>query len=114
MITKAILELNACVNTLYNLRTSSCALHYVYYDHICCDRFEGMAGRMFEARKYYDMRAILQKATDYTASQIYSMDELNAFIEKYLEKNKKKSIEIPLKKCNPFRNILRHGHRKIS
>ena len=87
MITKAILELNACVNTLYYLRTSSCALHYVYYDHICCDRFEGMAGRMFKARKYYDMRAILQKATDYTAGQIYSMDELNVFIEDYLKKN---------------------------
>ena len=94
MITKAIFELNACVNALYGLRTSSCALHQIYYQHLCCDRYEGMADRIFKARECYEMRDILRKATDQTAGLIYSTLELDAFIENYLKEN---NIIIPNK-----------------
>lgn len=94
MVSKAIFELNACVNALHKLRTSSCALHQIYYLHICCDRYEGMADRIFKASECYEMRAILRKVTDNTAGQIYSTIELDAFIEDYLKKN---SVIIPNK-----------------
>lgn len=87
MITKATLELNAYVNALYDLRTSGWAINHVYYSIICHDRIRCLADKVFKARLNYEMRTILQKATNYTAGQIYSELELYAFIEDYLKKN---------------------------
>lgn len=89
MITKATLELNACVNALRILRKNSRSLRsgYYFYKVICHNRSKYLANQIFKARECYEMRAILEKVTDHTAGQIYSTSELDIFIEDYLKKN---------------------------
>lgn len=88
-ISKATLELNACVNALHILRTNSRSLRngYYIYKTICHNRSKYLANQIFKARECYEMRVILRKVTDHTAGQIYSTDEQNVFIEDYLKKN---------------------------
>lgn len=85
MITKAILELNACVNALRSLRTSRS--NHVFYNIVCHNRSKRLADQIFKTYKRHEMRAILEKVTDHTAGQIYSTSELDIFIEDYLKKN---------------------------
>lgn len=94
MITKAILELNACTNALRSLRTSGWAMGHVYYNTVCHNRSKYLADQIFKSRECYEMRAILRKVTDHTAGQIYSTIELDAFIENYLKEN---SVIVPNK-----------------
>lgn len=87
MISKATLELNACINALHSLRTSDRGLSRGYYNNICHNRSKHLANQVFKAYECYEMRAILRKVTDHTAGQIYSTSELDVFIEDYLKKN---------------------------
>lgn len=85
MITKATLELNACVNALRSLRTSRS--NHVFYNIVCHNHSKRLPDQIFKAYERHEMRTILQKATNYTAGQIYSTSELDVFIEDYLKKN---------------------------
>lgn len=89
MITKAILELNACVNALCTLRTSGWIVEKSNYLAICKGRTRFLARDIFSKFACREIRKILNKTTSYTAYVLYSEYELNKFAKDYLEKNDK-------------------------
>lgn len=99
MISKATLELNACVNALHYLRTSGWLVDKWNYLAICKGNAKFLARDTFSKFACREIRKILNKATSYTAYDLYSEYELNKFAKDYLKKNDK---IIPNKMADDF------------
>lgn len=87
MITKAILELNACIHALYDLRTSAWISKRIQYRQIFRRDDNHLAKRIFSDYMYLEARCMLANVTNATTLNIYTKLQLNEFIKSYLEKN---------------------------